>query len=468
MSLPVISVAQMREWEESTWCTPVTECEVMANAGRAVARHALAMTAPGSNILVLAGKGHNGDDARLASGSLADRKVRLLNIVDPAKSLEELRIELERVPCLLIDGLFGVGINRPLNHEWIELIQEINVSGIPVLAIDVPSGLNADSGETEGAAVYAQTTVTFGAPKRGQLYPGSFPFVGSLVVEPEIGLVRCPFSSELQWTEASDFKQFPPARRVDGHKGTFGHVCILAGSRGYHGAAVLAARAALRARPGLVSLYTHPDCYIPVASQLQAAMVHSWTPEAAFSESCSAVVVGPGLAGPELGEPMKEAARELWQSFPMPVVFDASALDWLKPGTTPLNSRRVITPHPGEAARLLQTTTEVIQTNRVAALRELSSRYGNCWVVLKGHQTMVGRTSGDIYVNPSGNPFMAQGGTGDILSGYLGGLLAQPRLQANPLRTIRYGVWRHGASADSLLQNRLDWTTEDLAAAIGT
>lgn len=467
MSLPVISVAQMREWEESTWRTGVTECEVMANAGRAVARRALAMTSPGESILLLAGKGHNGDDARLASGFLPDRKVRLLNIVDPAKSLAEVRGELERFPNLVVDGLFGIGLNRPLNHEWIELIQEINVSGIPVLAIDVPSGLNADTGETEGAAVYAQTTVTFGAPKRGQIYPGSFPFVGSLVVETEIGLAHCAFSSDLQWSEPSDFRQYPPARRVDGHKGTFGHVCILAGSLGYHGAAVLAARAAARARPGLISLYTQPDCYIPVASQLQATMVHPWTQETIFSESCSAVVVGPGLAAPGLGEPIREAARQLWQTFPMPVVFDASALDWIRPGMTPLNSRRVITPHPGEAARLLQTTVEVVQTNRVAAVRELSSRYGNCWVVLKGHQTMVGRNAGDIFVNPSGNVYMAQGGTGDILSGYLGALLAQPRLQANPLRTIRYAVWRHGASADRLLTRDPGWTTEDLAGSIG-
>jgi hydroxyethylthiazole kinase-like uncharacterized protein yjeF len=467
MSLPVITVAQMREWEQCTWRSGVAECEVIANAGRAVARHALSMTPAGGSILLLAGKGHNGDDARLAAGCLPDRKVRLLNIVDPAKSLGELGSELERLPDLLIDGLFGIGLNRPLNHQWIELIQEINVSGIPVLAIDVPSGLNADSGETEGAAIYAQTTITLGTPKRGQLYPGSFPFVGALLVESEIGLTQCPFPSELQWSEPSDFRHFPPARRVDGHKGTFGHVCILAGSQGYHGAAVLAARAALRARPGLVSLYTQPDCYIPVASQLQAAMVHPWNSETAFSESCSAVVVGPGLAGPGLGEPIREAARELWQTFPMPVVFDASALDWIKPGTTPLNSRRVITPHPGEAARLLQTTVEVVQANRIASVRELSSRYGNCWVVLKGHQTMVGRSTGEIFVNSSGNVYMAQGGTGDILAGYLGGLLAQPRLQANPLRTIRYAVWRHGVTADQLIKTQPGWTTEDLVAALG-
>ena len=291
--------------------------------------------------------------------------------------------------------------------------------------------------------------------------------MGRLVVESNIGLLPCPFSSELQWTEPSDFKQFLPPRRVDGHKGAYGHVSILAGSIGYHGAGVLAARAALRARPGLVSLYTQPDAYIPIASQLQAAMVHRWTPQTHFPESCTAVVIGPGLAAPDLGEPIREGARQIWQDFPMPVVFDASALDWLKPGPTPLNSRRVITPHPGEAARLLQTTVEVVQTNRVAALRELSSRYGNCWVVLKGHQTMIGRNSGEVYVNPSGNPFLAQGGTGDILAGYLGGLLAQPRLQANPLRTIRYAVWSHGATADRLQQTSPGWTTEDLASALG-
>jgi hydroxyethylthiazole kinase-like uncharacterized protein yjeF len=467
MSLPVITVAQMRQWEEATWQTTVTECEVMAMAGRAVAGRVLASTVSGDTILVLAGKGHNGDDARLTAGSLTERTVRLLNISDPEASMAQLQQELQHGPSLIIDGLFGIGLNRALSHEWIELIHEVNASGVPVLAVDVPSGLNAESGETEGAAIYAQTTITFGAPKRGLLHSGSFPFVGRLVIEPEIGLIRCPFSSELQWTEPADFKQFPPIRRVNGHKGTFGHVCILAGSRGYHGAAVLAARAALRARPGLVSVYTDPACYVPVASQLQAAMVHPWTADAPLSPSCSAVVVGPGLAAPDLNEGARELTRELWQTLPMPVVCDASALDWLNPGTTPLNSRRVITPHPGEAARLLQTSVEDVQKNRVTALRELSIRYGNCWVVLKGHQTMVGRNSGDVFINCSGNAFLAQGGTGDILAGFIGGLLAQPRLQSNPSRTIRYAVWRHGCTADELCRSDPGWTTEDLVATLG-
>ncbi len=466
MSLPVISVGQMRQWEESTWQSGISQSEVMSKASRAVAALALAGTETGARILLLAGKGHNGDDTRLAQGHLRERKTRLLNLIDPAKQIADLRAELQYAPALIIDGLFGIGLNRPLSQEWIELIEEINGGGIPVLAVDVPSGLNADSGETEGAAVYAQSTLTFGAPKRGLLHPGSYPFVGRLFVECNIGLLSCPFSSELRWTEYGDFKQFFPPRRVDGHKGSYGHVSILAGSVGYHGAGVLAALAALRARPGLVSLYTQPEAYIPVASQLQSAMVHPWTPSTNFPESCTAVVMGPGLSAPDLGEAIREKARELWQDLPMPVVCDASALDWLKPGPTPLNSRRVITPHPGEAARLLQTTVEVVQTNRLAALRELSSRYGNCWVVLKGHQTMIGRNSGEVHVNPSGNPFLAQGGSGDILAGYLGGLLAQPRLQAQPLRTIRYAVWSHGAAADRLQRTSPGWTTQDLASAL--
>jgi hydroxyethylthiazole kinase-like uncharacterized protein yjeF len=163
----------------------------------------------------------------------------------------------------------------------------------------------------------------------------------------------------------------------------------------------------------------------------------------------------------------KDFANEQWRHFPMPVLVDASALDWIEPGPTALNSRRILTPHPGEAARLLATDTSAVQQDRLGALREISNRFGNCWVVLKGTQTLVGRSTGEVFVNSTGNAFLAQGGSGDVLSGFLGGLLAQPKLQSQPLKTIRYGVWAHGFAADRLTANGCVWTVEDLLRVLG-
>src|SRR5205823_5918059 len=160
---------------------------------------------------------------------------------------------------------------------------------------------------------------------------------------------------------------------IDSHKGTYGHAAIFAGSMGYHGAAVLSGRGALRARPGLVTVFTQENVYHPVASQLQAAMVHRWALNSPRPESCTALLFGPGLAAADLPLEFKVQMNQLWHEFPWPVIVDASGLSWLEPGPTPLNSRRVITPHPGEAARLLDSTVELVQANRLAALRELSS-----------------------------------------------------------------------------------------------
>jgi NAD(P)H-hydrate epimerase len=160
--------------------------------------------------------------------------------------------------------------------------------------------------------------------------------------------------------------------------------------------------------------------------------------------------------------------RELWQHLPAPMIVDASALDWLA-GTKPERADfvRVVTPHPGEAARLLGATAAQVQANRLEALREISAKLGNCRVVLKGQQTLIGRSTGSIVVNSSGNPQLAQGGSGDVLAGHLSGLLAQPAMQADPLKTISYGVWQHGEAADRLSRARSNWVVEELAAEIG-
>jgi ADP-dependent NAD(P)H-hydrate dehydratase / NAD(P)H-hydrate epimerase len=467
MSVPVINIAQMREWEAATWATGQAEAEVIRRAGKRTARRARRLTRADDLILILAGKGNNGNDARAASEFLDGRKIELLEIAAPENFLPALETALAQKPALILDGLFGIGLNRPLDNGWIKLIQRVNESKIPILAIDVPSGLNADTGEHFGAAIEATITLTVGAAKIGMLAQAAWPFVGRLEVAEDVGLVSCPHKSELNWTQPEDFENFPPRRAVAGHKGSFGHLAIVAGSLGFHGAAVLAVRGAQRAQPGLVTLFTQAQIYFPVAAQLQSAMVNVWKPEMKFAESTSAILIGCGLAAPDLPKEMKMFAQQLWNDSPLPIVADASALDWLAPQAASKDLLRVVTPHPGEAARILNTTVQQIQANRPESLREISKRLGNCWVVLKGHQTLVGRSEGEIFVNSSGNPHLAQGGSGDLLGGYIAGLLAQPALQADAGKTIRYAVWQHGAAADKLSATRANWIVEDLVAELG-
>jgi NAD(P)H-hydrate epimerase len=463
MPIPIITVAQMRKWEQATWAAKRTPTEVISRVGHLITTQARQLTRPGDSILILAGKGHNGDDARQVVLNLTDREVTLLNVTDPKTALREFKSLLSLPPALIIEGLFGIGLRGPLEGDWARLVQFINRSAIPLLAVDLPAGLNADTGEPMGAAIRATFTLTLAAPKLGLVKAQAAPYVGRLELVPDIGLIPCPLSSDLQWTVPQDFDDFPPPRVVDTHKGSYGHLTIFAGSLGYHGAALLAARGALQAQPGLVTLIVPDNIYIPVAAQSQATMVRPWRPNQPLPANTTAVLIGPGMAAPDLAPELRAELVEKWKTLPITIVADASALDWLPPAKTSSKATRVLTPHPGEAARLLKTTTKAVQADRPAALRALSARYGGAWVVLKGHQSLVGRSQGDLFVNCSGNPHMAQGGSGDLLAGFLSALLAQPTLAANPLLAIRYAVWQHGAAADSLTAERSNWTVDSLA-----
>lgn len=467
MSVPVIRTGQMREWEQATWATGQLETKVIRRVGECIARRALQLTRPGDFILLLAGQGHNGDDVRAVREHLAERRVELLNVASPAASLRQLELLLGQNPALVIDGLFGIGINRVLDEDWVAFITRLNLALVPVLAVDVPSGLDADTGTPYGVAVQAAITLAIGAPKQGLLPQAAAPYVGRLEVASEVGLIRCPRTAELNWTLPEDFRGYPPRRPIAGHKGSFGHLAIIAGSLGYHGAAVLATRAAQRAQPGLVTVFPHEPAYYQVAVQLQAAMVRPWAANVHFPGEFSALLVGPGLAAADLPEEFRTTARKLWRDVQLPLVVDASALDWLPMENVPRGAIRVVTPHPGEAARLLKTTAPHVQENRTHAVREISKRFGNCWVVLKGHQTLVGRSTGELFINSSGSPHLAQGGSGDVLAGFIAGLLAQPALQADVCRTVRYAVWQHGAAADALQAARHNWVIEDLVGEIG-
>jgi ADP-dependent NAD(P)H-hydrate dehydratase / NAD(P)H-hydrate epimerase len=466
MPAPVISVAQMREWEAATWASGQTEAAVIARVGEHLARRALELTRAGDRIIILAGKGHNGHDARAMLPHLRERNVRSIDAHDPVMAAAQFAKECATPASLIVDGLFGIGLNRPLSHDWLTLIAQINHAHAPVLAIDVPSGLDADTGEVPTAAIRANETLTVGAPKRGMLKNGAVAYVGRLVVLTDVGLTARPCASDVQWTLPEDFARFPARRVVSTHKGSFGHVGIVAGSTGFHGASVLAARGAQRARPGLITLFAQPEIYASVAAQLQAVMVAPWKDNTDLSRF-TALLFGPGLAAENLPAPVADAARCAWSEFDGAVVVDASALAWLREGDCPANALRVITPHPGEAARLLGVSNTEVQDHRVASVRALSKKFGGCWVVLKGHQTVIGRTEGQVFVNCSGSAALAQGGTGDLLAGFLAGLVAQPLLRPEGDRVIRYAVWEHGAAADRLDARRDNWIVEELADELG-
>jgi NAD(P)H-hydrate epimerase len=457
----------MRSWENASWAAGKSQAEVISRVGKIIAARVLELTTPQDLVLILAGKGHNGDDARSAAEALKERCVALCNISEPKSGIPLIEAALAKQPSLIVDGLFGIGLNRPLNLPWRNLIRRVNACGLPILAVDVPSGLDADTGKPQGESIRANITVTLGAPKRGLLAMSAWPFVGRLELAPEIGLIPCPAKSELNWGLASDFVHYPPARPAQGHKGDFGHLAIVSGSLGFHGAAVLTARGAQRAQPGLITLFTQQDVYAPVAAQLQSVMVSSCDKEPAIPAKTTAILIGPGLAAKNLPPEIKHLALSLWKQSPMPMVVDASALDWLPGSQTNKQAVRVVTPHPGEAARLLGASVDKVQKDRVGALREISKMLGNCHVVLKGAQTLIGRSAGPVLVNSSGNPGLAQGGSGDLLAGYIAGLLAQPLLARNPEQAIAYAVWQHGHAADRLGASRGNWTVEELANEIG-
>ena len=460
MPLPVISVSQMRDWEERTWGNDVDGVTVMEKAGSSLAREILLLTESGDLVLLLAGKGNNGGDTRIAFKKLTNRDALLVDVNDPQNALNEIEQALQRRPALIVDGLFGIGLNRDLNANCVHLIELVNKSESPILSVDCPSGLDADTGLIRGESIMAQATLTFGAPKRGLVSNKSAKYVGKLQVAEHIGLSGDVPSSDEYWLTEADMHSVLPKRAPDSHKGDHGHLAIISGSTGYHGAAVISARAALRAHPGLVSVYT--PSYQAVASHLQSVMVHPWGTECvnALSRS-SAILIGPGLAGPDVDDSIKRVTQNLWRESGKPIIVDATALDWLPLTVDASVSPRIIMPHPGEAARLLDSSVEQVQKDRVKAAREIAARY-KATVILKGRHTIIAQAEGPVLINSTGNAGLAQGGSGDVLAGYLGGIMAQAVFYNRPIQASAYSVWKHGYCADTLNKSNSFWGMDEL------
>jgi hydroxyethylthiazole kinase-like uncharacterized protein yjeF len=354
----------------------------------------------------------------------------------------------------VVDALLGTGLNAPVGGLMADLIGAINAAGAPVFAVDVPSGLSADTGHPLGVAVRAAATATFGLPKVGQVvYPG-IDLVGRLDVV-DIGIPAAALDAVRPQTvlldEATVGALLPPRPR-DAHKGTFGHLAVVAGSTGKLGAALLATEASARAGAGLVTLGVPAPLQPLAEGRVREAMTVALPAPGGVDELLagrSAVACGPGLGtGPEaraLVAALVERAR-------VPMLLDADGLN-LVAGTDLLRRRpapTVVTPHPGEMARLLGTDTRAVQADRLAAARRLAADTGVV-VVLKGARTVIADPGGAAAIVPAGNPGLASGGTGDVLSGIVGGLLAQGLVAWD---AARLGVFAHAAAADAVAARR--------------
>jgi len=364
---------------------------------------------------------------------------------------------------IVVDALLGTGVDRPLADEWRVAVDRINAAAVPVLAVDIPSGLHADTGAVLGAAVCADRTVTFLGRKAG-LYTGSGPDYAGDITFTDLAVAGSVYqqvsaTAELRRQPLSGVLAHPRSRTA--HKGQHGHVLVIGGDQGMVGAVRLAGEAALRSGAGLVSLATRPEHAVELAAASPELMCHGVTTVLelkALLKTATVLLVGPGLGRSAWAQSLLAAVFEASQ----PLVIDADALNLLAREPV-MGDNRVLTPHPGEAARLLKTDSAVIQGDRFAAAAAISDQYGGT-AVLKGAGTVI-HTGGDLpVVCGAGNPGMATAGTGDVLAGVIAALIAQgltvPEAAAG-------GVCVHACAGDmAALQGERGMTARDLIAAL--
>jgi NAD(P)H-hydrate epimerase len=459
---------------------------LMEHAGKGAADVAIGMLRTRRRAVVLAGPGNNGGDgfvvaryllntghavetflAAPRAGVQGDALLNLGALEAMTAKIVELRGEAEleavrkslREADLVVDALLGTGATRPPDGLIGALIDLVNGASVDVLAIDLPSGLDADTGRPLSRSIRATATATFGHLKRGLvIHPGAElagrVHVISLDVPAEVSR-RAGVDGEL--LSARRLGTLVPRRGPDSHKGTFGHLLVVAGSAGKAGAAIMCGRSATRAGTGLVTIATTGDALAAVEAQCLEQMVEVAIASAdaglsdvdrrrldALLAGKSAVAIGPGLS---TAKGAAQVALHLVATLALPSVVDADGLNALaaaprdfKPGGAPL----VLTPHPGEMARLLGVANAEVQADRLGAAREAAKRYGAV-VILKGARSVIAAADGAAFVNPTGNPGMASGGMGDALTGIVGGLLAQG---LSALDAAKLGVYLHGLAGD--------------------
>lgn len=463
LPLHLYSAAATRQLDAQIIAAGTPGLELMQRAAAALWRELRRRWPDANRLTVLCGSGNNAGDGYLVAllARRAGWQVRVLAVTAPqqlqgdAASAWQLAVqggvdvhgwpELLPLDGVLLDALLGTGLRGEVREPFAGAIAAINASGLPVLAVDLPSGLQADTGAVLGSAVRADLTVTFIALKPGLFTAAGPDQVGELCFAPLAELAGPPLPPLMQRLELEDCKSLLPARPKAAHKGMFGHLLLIGGNRGMGGAIMLAAETALRCGAGKVSVATRPEHVAPLLARCPEVMAHAVADAAqlaALLDQATSLVIGPGLGRDDWAMQMLDQAlqREL------PQILDADALNLLAARPQTLDRCSVLTPHPAEAARLLGCSTAEVQADRLVALEQLVERFG-CAVVLKGVGSLVadaepGRLPG---LCQYGNPGMATAGMGDVLSGLIGALLAQG-LEAG--QAARYGVLLHALAGD--------------------
>jgi NAD(P)H-hydrate epimerase len=446
MNLPaeIYSVAGVRAIDQATINDGgISGYALMTRAAQAALNEALARFPDARRWQIICGSGNNGGDgyvlARLAAGRGIGVSVLMLSEPDSlqgdaATAIQDFAAEggaaapyngsLDADAELLVDALLGSGLERDVEGRYAEVVDAMNQHAAPILSLDVPSGLNADTGRVMGVAVQADLTITFVGLKRGLFlnegpdYAGDLRFAG-LDVPPEC---RATEQAVLQRMDEATIKSLLTPRKRDAHKGDFGHVLIVGGGPGMSGAVRLCGEAALRSGAGLVSVATHPSHYSMIASGRPELMCHvaeTAKDLAPLLKRATVIALGPGLGTGKWSQAMFEAVAKS----DLPMVVDADALNLLSQSDL-RKADWVLTPHPGEAARLLDCSTAEVQEDRDGAVKDIAEKYQGT-AVLKGSGTLVTADDGPCWLCTAGNPGMAVAGMGDVLTGVIAALRAQ-------------------------------------------
>jgi len=466
---------------------------LMENAGLQVTETIENKYAPLMNksVYIFSGPGNNGGDGMVVARQLFNRKVRVkifllaekgkikgdaainLNIAEKigisirnitsSADLEILKQEIKKAD-IVVDALLGTGTKGAPRGLMKDVIILINKYSKNTVAVDIPTGVDADRGQVEGEAIKAKYTVTLAYPKRGlYLYPG-MDYAGKIEVV-DIGIPPDLEEDKInsQLLTPSDIPKNLFFRKLSSHKGSFGHLLVIAGSPGMTGAASLTALSALRAGAGLVTLGIPEELNPILEVKLTEVMTlplpqneekiisrQAFKKIKEFSQKCEAIAIGPGLSS---REEIKELIKRIILQLDIPLVLDADGINVLTGEISLLSKYKaplIMTPHPGEMSRLLGISTEEVQKDRIKSTLTLARKTGAI-AVLKGARTVIADKEGNSWINPTGNPGMASGGSGDVLTGIISGLLVQG---FSPLEAAKVGVYLHGYAADLVVQKK--------------
>jgi len=509
--MKALTAAEMREVDRlTTERFGISGTQLMENAGRSVAEFVLHHTSlqfqsPVRSVVVLCGKGNNGGDGFVAARYLRQeiRHTLVMLFGSPAELKGDAALNLQRwresggetlfveneaalqsawariaASDVILDALLGTGLRGGATGYIARTTDLLNTfsrnatSAAPALivAVDIPSGMASDGEPAEGPVLRAHHTVTFTAPKIGQLLSNDASCCGSLnvcAIGSPSTLIEELGKGNLRHSGPDEFARLPLVRPADSNKGLYGHILVVAGSSGKSGAAVLAGTGALKAGAGLVTVAT-PDTVQSVVASNQPEYMTEPLPthadgsiaienlaDAAFAKIVkgkSVLAVGPGL-GQESGT--QKFIRTLVKETTLPTILDADGLNAFASNGDELRDRKsqflAITPHPGEMARLLSITTKDVQKDRVRIATDSAKRW-NAYVLLKGFHTILASPDSQILINTTGNPGLAKGGSGDVLTGILAALTGQFGTQ-DWLRVLALGAWLHGRAADTLIED---------------